>query len=162
MHQPSTFNLQPGRDRLSQALSGAAADYALGAGQALQDANLARHIEAEADEEGARIIVLRLKRARNPDMVCLERLQHFLGEMRGRGITVLVCGVREDFAQALKNLKFNQWLPDECVFLEEPAVFSSTLKAIRRAYELLGDDLCPTCPRRHEKEPANGDWYYMI
>lgn len=37
-------------------LGGAAADYALGAGMAGQDANLSRHVEAEADEEGARIV----------------------------------------------------------------------------------------------------------
>jgi predicted Zn-dependent protease len=37
-------------------LGGAAADYGLQNAQAGQDANLSRHIEAQADEEGARII----------------------------------------------------------------------------------------------------------
>lgn len=37
-------------------LGGAAADEAIGAAQAKQDANLSKHIEAEADEEGARIV----------------------------------------------------------------------------------------------------------
>ncbi|GAC1407780.1 MAG: hypothetical protein NVSMB64_15020 [Candidatus Velthaea sp.] len=37
-------------------LAGAGIDYALGQGYATQDANLSRHIEAEADEEGARIM----------------------------------------------------------------------------------------------------------
>src|SRR5205823_9505851 len=31
---------------------------------------------------GARIVVLRLKRARNPDMVCLEHVQRFLEDMQ--------------------------------------------------------------------------------
>ncbi len=117
---------------------------------------------ARRAEQGARVIVLRLKRTRNPDMVCLERLQHFLEEMHARGVTVLLCGVREDFAKALHNLRFHHWLPPECVFLEDSAVGSSTLKAVRRAYELLGNDLCPTCPRRRETETAKGEWYYMI
>src|SRR5262249_52753561 len=111
---------------------------------------------------GARIVVLRLKRARNPDMVCLERLQNFLQDMHGRGVTVLFCGVREDFARALKNVFFHRVLPPEYLFLEEAASGSSTLRAVRRAYELLGNDLCPTCPRRQEREADRGEWYYMI
>jgi len=37
-------------------LAGAGIDYAIGQGAASQDASLSRHIEAEADEEGARIM----------------------------------------------------------------------------------------------------------
>ena len=36
------------------------------------------------------------------------------------------------------------------IFREGEAVMSSTLDAVRRAYELLKDDLCDTCPRRGE------------
>ena len=36
------------------------------------------------------------------------------------------------------------------------------LRAVRRAYELLGEDLCPTCPRRQPKEADRAEWYYMI
>ncbi len=113
-------------------------------------------------DEGARVIVLRVKRTRNPDMVCLELLQNFLQEMRSRKVEVLLCGVREDFARVLRNLGFQEWLPADCVFLEELSVFSSTLKAVRRAYEILGNDLCPTCPRRQEKPAEKDDGYYMI
>jgi SulP family sulfate permease len=113
-------------------------------------------------EQGARVIVLRLKRTRNPDMVCLERLQRFLEDMQGRQVPVLLCGVREDFARALHNLGFHHWLPRDRVFLEDAAAGSATLKAVRRAYELLGDDLCATCPRRHEAEGDKAGWYYMI
>jgi SulP family sulfate permease len=123
-------------------------------------------------ERGARVIVLRLKRTRNPDMVCMERLEHFLEGMRRRGVPVLLCGVREDFAAALRRLGFHHWLPREQLFLEEAAAgpagggegpaLSSTLRAVRRAYEILGDDLCPDCPRRQEREGERGGWYYMI
>jgi SulP family sulfate permease len=121
-------------------------------------------------EQGARVIVLRLKRARHPDMVCLERLQQFLQDMEKRGVPVLLCGVREDFAQALYNVRFHHWLPADRLFLEdaqsanggEGPALSSTLKAVRRAYDLLGHDLCATCPRRQEVEPDKGAWYYMI
>jgi SulP family sulfate permease len=139
-------------------------------------------------EQGVRVIVLRLKRTRNPDMVCLERLQHFLEDMQRRGVPVLLCGVRKDFADALGRLGFHHWLPADRIFLEDaPAAngeagrdslfgqgmreaveaagrqreVSSTVKAVKRAYELLGGDLCPTCPRRFEVEMERG-WYYMI
>jgi SulP family sulfate permease len=112
--------------------------------------------------EGARVLLLRVKRTRNPDMVCLELLQRFLQDMQGRGVPVLLCGVRDDLARALHDLKFYEWLPRDRVFHEDGSPESSTLRAVRRAYELLGDDLCPTCPRRKEPEPDKGDWYYMI
>jgi SulP family sulfate permease len=116
-------------------------------------------------EEGARVVVLRLKRTRNPDMVCMELFQRFLQDMRGlKGVTVLLCGVREDFATVLENLHFYDWLPRDCVFYEDGGQDSSTLRAVRRAYELLGNDLCSTCPRRQIQagEAERGEWYYMI
>ena len=120
--------------------------------------------------EGARIIVLRLKRTRNPDMVCMEKLQHFLEDMQELGVLVLLCGVREDFALALDRLGFHDWLPTERIFLEDTPqnngdgpMISSTLRAVKRAYELLGEDLCTTCPRKHEMEQERQKgWYYMI
>src|SRR5262249_53103820 len=103
-------------------------------------------------DEGARVVLLRVKRTRNPDMVCMELLQNFLRDMEARGVTVLLCGVREDFARVLEDLRFYDWLPRDRVFPEDGSAESSTLRAVRRAYELLGDDLCPTCPRRQPKE----------
>ncbi len=129
--------------------------------------------------EGVRVIVLRLKRTRNADMVCLERLLHFLEDMRNHGVAVLLCGVRQDFADALARLDSQRVLPPDRIFLEtgklgnndgrltlwdsggREELQSSTVRAIRRAYELLGEDLCPTCPRRQEAEMDKG-WYYMI
>jgi len=117
-------------------------------------------------EQGVRVIVLRLKRTHNPDMVCLERLHTFLEDMRRRKVVVLLCGVRAEFAQALERLGFHECLPPDQIFLEDaptdgdgPAL-SSTLKAVKRAYDLLGEDLCATCPRRQNVE--EGGWYYMI
>jgi len=119
--------------------------------------DLRRRIKA-----GARIIVLRVKRTRNPDMVCMELLQRFLREMEEQRIKVLLCGVREDFAQAMKNLHFQDSLPAERIFLEKSGEDSSTVEAVRRAYELLGADVCASCPRRGMAASDKKDWYYMI
>jgi SulP family sulfate permease len=113
-------------------------------------------------DEGVKVIVLRLKRIRNPDMVCMERLQGFLEDMQDRQVPVLLCGVREDFARALDNLRFHHWLPREYVFLEDATLGSSTLKAMHRGYALLGQDLCPSCPRRTQPGAGPDDWNYQI
>lgn len=114
---------------------------------------------------GVRVIVLRLKRAHNSDMVCLEHLQHFLRDMQAAGVVVLLCGVREELLEAMARLGFAEWLPDDRVFPEgspgNGETMSSTLLAVKRAYELLGDDRCANCPRRSDGAAEKG-WYYMI
>ena len=90
------------------------------------------HLKRRTEDEDIRFVVLRLKRTRNPDMVSLERFDHFLHEMEARGVTVLLCGVRPAFAKAMANLRFHDWLPDDRVFPEEAEKFSATLKAVRR------------------------------
>ena len=127
--------------------------------------DLERHFAdlRERTRAGARILVLRVKRTRNPDIVCMERFQHFLLEMEQQGVTVLLCGVRPDFAQAMKNLRFHTWLPAERIFPENANVpGSATLAAVRHAHELLGDDVCDSCPRREKTEPGQEVLYYMI
>ncbi len=111
---------------------------------------------------GARVLVLRLKRTRNPDMVCLELLADLLEDMHRRGVKVLLCGVREDFARALERLDFYRWLPRDHVYQEATGSDSSTLDAVRRGYDLLGEDMCGPCPRRQPADPDRGDWYYVI
>jgi SulP family sulfate permease len=130
-----------------------------GAAPELDDilAELSRRVD-----QGTRIVVLRVKRARHPDMVCLARLQHFLEAMHARGVTVLLCGVRDDFAQALRNVLLDRLLPPECLFTEDATTGSSTLRAVRYAYDLLGNDRCPTCPRSTEPAADPTGWYYMI
>jgi len=113
-------------------------------------------------KEGVRVIVLALKWARNPDMVCLEHLRNFLQDAQKHKATVLLCGVRDDLAEALDRLQSHDWLPPDCVFRENATGPSSTLQAVRRGYELLGEDLCATCPRRDEPMKDRGDWYYVI
>jgi SulP family sulfate permease len=117
-------------------------------------------------DRGARVVVLRLKRTHNPDMVCLERLHVFLEDMKRRGVVVLLCGVRKELSVLFERLGFGPCLPAEQVFEESPAgeaegiALSSTLRAVKRAYEILAEDLCSTCPRRQEREER--EWYYMI
>lgn len=113
-------------------------------------------------ETGAQVVVLRVKRARHPDMVCMEIVQRFLQKMITRGIPVLICGARDDWMETMDRLHFHSWLPRDWVFREDPNIESSTLRAVKRAYELLQEDLCETCPRRQKTDRPEEDWYYVI
>jgi hypothetical protein len=96
-------------------------------------------------------------------MVCMEILEHFLHDMQAAGVPVLLSGVRQDFARAMENLRFQNWLPANQVFLEKvTAPGSSTLDAVREAYKLLGSDICATCPLREEVEVEREELYYAI
>jgi len=125
--------------------------------------DLEHHFECIADRAIAgttRVIVLRLKRVRNPDAVCLERLGYFLTLMRERQIAVLLCGVRPDVVRVLQTSGLEAQVGKERIFREGEVVLSSTLEAVRQAYEMIGDDVCQACPRRGEVR--KDVLYYMI
>ncbi len=126
--------------------------------------NLEKHLTTleRRAREGIRVVVLRLKRVRNPDAACLRLIDAFLTRMHERQITVLLCGVRHDLARALRNAGLEERLGPRHIFAEVVSVGSSTLDAVRYAYELLAGDVCATCPRRDEELRGKEPWYYMI
>ena len=92
------------------------------------------------------VVILRLKRARSPDAVGITLLEGFLERMRRRGVHVLLCGVREEFATKLERAGLREELGAD-LFLEQPVRQTSTMLAVRRAYELIPGP-CDTCPNR--------------
>ncbi|MBV9873646.1 MAG: SulP family inorganic anion transporter [Verrucomicrobia bacterium] len=108
------------------------------------------------------VIVVRLKRTRNPDMVCLERLEYFIEDLKAEGITVLLCGVRPDLAKAMKNMGFSNWLRPGQVFLEEDDKDSSTIKAVRQAYGLLEVNNCAHCKQKGLQDTGETKLYYLV
>lgn len=88
-------------------------------------------------DDGVRFAVLRLKRVRHPDVVCIERIEHFLREESARGVTILLAGVRPDTLGVLTNVGFESWFPADHVFPEEDEEYSATLKAVRYAHGKL-------------------------
>jgi len=120
---------------------------------------------AAATADGPRIVVLRLRRTRNPDLVCIERLEQFLHRMAKAGILVLLSGVRDDVAQAMRNLRFHEWLPSDRVFTSDPLrPGSSTIEAVRSAYERAASAVatCSHCRGVASPDPLHADWYYVI
>ena len=100
--------------------------------------------------EHTRVVVLRLKRARNADAAGMILLKGFVDRVRARGVHVLLCGVRADLAQRLETTKLVDDLGDP-IFREEKVPLTSTILAIRHANLLIGDP-CATCPRRGSGE----------
>ena len=119
-------------------------------------------LKRRTKEENIHFVVLRLKRTRNPDMVSLERFEHFLHDMQKEGTTVLLCGIRPDFAKAMKNLKFEDWLPADRVFREEDEKFSATLKAVRHVHYLMKDNACPHCRQNGTAAQDRHPRYYLV
>src|ERR1700722_6348619 len=119
-------------------------------------------LKSRAEQEKIRFIVLRVKRARSPDVVCMERFEHFLRDMEKGGVTVLLCGVRLGFAGGMERLRFQDWLPADRVFYEEQQTFSSTLKAVRHVYELLGENSCEHCRRNETSSAELKELYYLV
>jgi SulP family sulfate permease len=126
----------------------------------------------ETADEGLRVLVLRLRRTRNPDLVCMERLEHFLRAMDAAKVPVLLSGVRPDLKRAMDNLHFGTWLSEDRVFLSDPtAPGSSSVRAVRRGYELAGmagaagaagvGSGCP-CPQCARVDGIEADLYYMV
>jgi len=80
-----------------------------------------------------RVVVMRMKRARNPDAVGMAALEHFIERMRARGIEVLLCGVRPALREALERSGMLARLKPDHVFLERAVRQTSTQDAMRFA-----------------------------
>lgn len=117
------------------------------------------HIEKQAGDD-IRVVVLRLKRIRNPDAVCTQLIDAFFKRMDARHVPVFLCGVRPDMLKILRKTGLLEQLSGRIFPEETGEAFSSTLKAVRHAYELLGSDICAICPKHKEVPPE--PLYYMI
>jgi SulP family sulfate permease len=107
--------------------------------------------------------VLRLKRVRNPDVVCIERLEHFLRDAQKSGLVVLLAGLRPALRSVLDNLRFAAWYPADRFFPEEDESWSATVRAVRYAYTQLGEgNTCLHCAERLPAQQRDTELYYLV
>jgi SulP family sulfate permease len=127
---------------------------------------LEQHLDSIVDavDSETRVVILRMKRVRNPDAVCMSVLDRFNEQMDEANIKVLLCGVRPDFMKVINSSGLLARVGRErvLVFEETGKFWTSTLEAVRIAYELIGDDVCETCPRHAESLNKKDGWYYLI
>jgi sulfate permease, SulP family len=119
-------------------------------------------LRQRVDADGVKYVVLRLKRVRHPDVVCIERLEHFLHEETERGVTVLLAGVHSDLLTVLGNVGFRKWFPEEHVFPEEDEEFSATLKAVRYAHNKLAEHKLKEPFTAAPERTEHSDLYYLV
>jgi SulP family sulfate permease len=111
-------------------------------------------IRRRLELENLRIVILRLKRVRNPDVVSLELLEHFLHACEKDGIRILLAGVRPDLVDAFGRLRFAEWLPADRVFKQEVDENSATLSAIRAVYAQLAEERATAKPLPQSPAPV--------
>ncbi|MCU1696241.1 MAG: sodium-independent anion transporter [Mycobacterium sp.] len=116
---------------------------------------------------GIQVVILRLKRVRDPDAVCIERLEHFLREengreVNGRRVTILLAGVRPDALKVLRNIGFQDWFPADQVFPEEVQEYSATLKAVRFGRTKLNVDEPGQPVAEPDRERSADPLYYLV
>ena len=83
-----------------------------------------------------RVVVLRMKRVRNPDAVGLAALSGLVDRLHARDVHVLLCGVRADLRASLERSGILSRLHADHVFLERPVRQTSTQEAMRFARRL--------------------------
>jgi SulP family sulfate permease len=122
--------------------------------------SLERHLDTvdERVTPETQAVVLRLKRARNPDAVGMALLEQAVDRWRARGVLVVLCGIRAGMLACLENCGLAAKLGTQNLFLEQPVRQTSTVLAIRHAYEHV-TELCPTCPKRLGPPLARAMYY---
>ena len=122
--------------------------------------NLIESIQQQV-EPSWKVIILRLKRARNPDSVCMQILEQFIRRMNAQGVTVMLSGVDQEILRVLANVGILELIGASNVFREESEIWASTIQALKAAYDLLGSQRCKHCPN-HPGQLGASDWSYMI
>ncbi len=117
--------------------------------------SLEQHFESIEERLGpeTQVVVLRLKRARNPDAVGIALLDHFVERMHGRGVVLVLCGVRHGMLVCLDKSGVIDKVGRDNVFPEQPVRQTSTMLAVEHAQRLV-ERPCAICRARREGAPA--------
>jgi SulP family sulfate permease len=86
-----------------------------------------------------KVIILRLKRAKNPDAVGLGLLEQFIADMKERGVTAILCGVRPELLVSFQRAGLNTRLGEQNLFPENPVRHTSTHQALEYARALIDE-----------------------
>ena len=90
-----------------------------------------------------KVVVLRMKRVRNPDAVGMHLLDEHIQRIESQGIHVLLVGVRADLEDALVRTGIAGRLHPNHIFREQPVRHTSTQMGVQYAYELTGSPIVP-------------------
>jgi len=124
---------------------------------------LERVLDAIVDSspKDLKVLILRMKRARNPDAVCMQILQSFIDRMHSKEVTVMLTGVGSEMIQVMANVGILEQVGSGNIFREESDIWASTIEAMKKAYKLLGNQRCSHCQHQFHSL-STSDWSYMI
>jgi len=91
----------------------------------------------EITARGARVLILRLKRARHLDATLLEALRAALVDARERGVRVLVCGLSEELVALLATGEIGRLLGADGLLRAGPRLFEGFERALDRTRDWL-------------------------
>jgi sulfate permease, SulP family len=126
--------------------------------------DLEKHL-ALAEErvrQGAKVIVLRVRELRNPDAVCIQLLDHWVERIKKLGGHVLIAGVLPDMETCLEKSGAVERIGRDSIFLALHGPPSGLVRAVERAYEILGTDRCSTCPHDRISGLPSAGWHQEI
>ena len=92
-------------------------------------------IESRVDRM-TKVVVLRMKRVRNPDAVGLALVAGLIERLQARGVHVLLCGVKAELQESLARSGILARIHRDHVFLERAVRQTSTQEAMRYARRL--------------------------
>lgn len=91
----------------------------------------------ERASQGAKVVILRVKRLRNPDAVGMREIDQFIRDMKEAGVRVILAGVRADLLGGLRKAGTLDALAQDQYFPERQAKGSGTLEAVAAARRYL-------------------------
>ena len=106
---------------------------------------------------GARVMILRLKRAHGLDVTVVDRIKQMADQFRGQGVVLLVCGLRPEMAALFDRTGLDQVIGNENLFLSDQDVFGSVQRATERARQIVGNDTTELFRKDRGDEGARAD-----
>jgi SulP family sulfate permease len=108
---------------------------------------------------GARVVIFRLKRTHAIDSTVMQVMEDFVKQMIESGRYVVLCGVRDDLMDEMKQYGLVGTIGMENVFPTSYGVFASAQRALDRAKELVGGSI--DASEIADQEDLEG-WSYEI
>ncbi len=89
--------------------------------------------------QGPKVIILRMKRAHHLDMTVAEGLAQLARDLRARGVSLVLCGLRPEVVGLLERTGLSEAIGAENLFLTDRNIFGSVHRALERGRQLAGE-----------------------
>jgi SulP family sulfate permease len=113
----------------------------------------------QAAHDRVGVVMLILKRARNPDAAFLNVLRRLHAALQKRDVALVVCNISPQLFAGLEATGLDLQIGAKHLFRDPGGLDAGLHEAAQLAYRILGEDLCSTCPRRTGTLPYGTEDY---